>query len=301
LNVARGGVIDEDALLEALRSNRIGGAALDVFSAEPLPTDSPLRTLPNVVLTPHLGASTAEAQHGVAIEIAEAVRAALIEGDLSRAVNAPAVGGDEMRQLRPILELARRIAALATALAGGPLTRIEVRYAGSQPTGMKLITAAAVAGALTHISGGTVNIVNAMKLAQSRGIRVEQSTEEPHAPYHDMVELRIASDKGDSQVAGALLGESHVRIVRLYDFPVSVTPRGTLLVLRNRDVPGIVGVVGTQLGKAGIRIDEYQQARRDGTGDAVALVRIDTPASDALLADLRALPEIQMVSQVQLE
>jgi D-3-phosphoglycerate dehydrogenase len=300
LNVARGGVVDEQALIAALESKKLGGAALDVFEAEPLPADHPLRRLPNVVLTPHLGASTAEAQHNVAIEIAEAVRAALIEGDLSRAVNAPSVAGDEMRRLRPVLDLASRLGALGGALARGPLTRIEVRYAGTHLAGLRLIAASAVAGALTHVSGGKVNVVNAIKLAQSRGIRVEQSCEEQHAPYAEVVELRVTGDGGDGRVSGAILGEEHERIVRVDEFQVSVTPRGTLLVLRSRDVPGVIGLAGTALAKAGHFVDEYQQTRREAGGDALALVRIDRPASDTTLAELRALPDVREVQQIEL-
>jgi hypothetical protein len=252
------------------------------------------------VLTPHLGASTAEAQHNVAIEIADAVRSALLDGDLSRAVNAPSVGGDEMRQIKPVLDLASRLGTIGAALAGGPLTRLEVRYAGAAPTGLRLIAASAVAGALTHVSGGRVNLVNAMKLAQSRGIRVEQTNQEPDAPYAEVVELRVSSDSGNGRVAGAILGETHERIVRVDDFVVSVTPRGMLLVLHNRDVPGVIGQVGTAVARAGLFVDEYQQARRDGGGEALALVRVDRPASDALLAELRALPDVTLVQQVDL-
>jgi D-3-phosphoglycerate dehydrogenase len=300
LNVARGGVVDETALIAALESKKLGGAALDVFETEPLPADHPLRKLPNVVLTPHLGASTAEAQHNVAIEIADAVRSALLDGDLSRAVNAPSVGGDEMRQLKPVLDLASRLGTIGAALAGGPLTRLEVRYAGAQPAGLRLITASAVAGALTHVSGGRVNLVNAMKLAQSRGIRVEQTNQNPDAPYAEVVELRVSSDGGDGRVAGAVLGETHERIVRVDDFVVSVTPRGMLLVLHNRDVPGVIGQVGSAVARAGLFVDEYQQARREGGGEALALVRVDRPASDAVLTELRGLADVTQVQQVDL-
>ena len=154
VNAARGGVVREDALVRALTDKRIAGAALDVFEQEPLPADHPLRLLENVVLTPHLGASTAEAQQNVAVEIAEAVRAALVDGDLSRAVNAPGLGGDEMRRIRPLLALSERLGVLTTALAEGGMSRIEVRYAGSAAAGaLRLLTATALAGALSRIVG----------------------------------------------------------------------------------------------------------------------------------------------------
>lgn len=300
LNVARGGVVDEAALLDALQSRHVAGAALDVFEQEPLPADHPFRTLPNVVLTPHLGASTSEAQHSVAIEIAEAVRAALAEGDLSRAVNAPSLGGLEVNRVRPMIDLAQRLGTLGAAVAGGPLRGLEVRYSGSLPGGLRVISAAAVAGALTHVSGGSVNVVNATRLAQSRGIRVDQMQQDSPVPYHEVVEIRVASDNGQSRVAGAMLGDTHERIVRVDDYTVSVTPRGTLLVLRNADSPSVMGLVGTALARAGHFVDEYQQARRDGGGDALSLIRIDRPASDDVLRELRALPDVRQVQQVTL-
>ena len=180
VNAARGGVVREDALVRALKDKRIAGAALDVFEQEPLPADHPLRSLDNVVLTPHLGASTAEAQQNVAVEIAEAVRAALVDGDLSRAVNAPGLGGDEMRRLRPLLDLAERLGILAAALAEGGIARVEVRYAGSAANGLRLLTATAVAGALSRVVGeGAVNTVNALHVASAHGIRVDQIQLDP--------------------------------------------------------------------------------------------------------------------------
>ena len=300
LNVARGGVVDEAALLEALKSGQVAGAALDVFEIEPLPADHAFRTLPNVVLTPHLGASTSEAQHSVAIEIAGAVRAALADGDLSRAVNAPSLGGLDVHRVRPILDLAQRIGTIAAGVAGGPLKSIEVRYSGSQPGGLRAITAASVAGALAHVSGGAVNVVNATRLAQSRDIRVNQMQQETQVPYTEVVEVRVAADSGTARVTGALLGDTHERIVQVDAYTVSVTPRGTLLVLRNADSPQVMGLVGSALAKAGHFVDEYQQARRDRGGDVLSLIRIDRPTSDGVLKELRMIPDVRLVQQVQL-
>lgn len=300
LNVARGGVVDEQALLAALQSGQVAGAALDVFETEPLPADHPFRSQPNVVLTPHLGASTSEAQHSVAIEIAGAVRAALVDGDLSRAVNAPSLGGVDVQRVRPTLDLAQRLGALGAAVAGGPLRSLEVRYSGSHPNGLRVITAAAAAGALTRVGGGAVNVVNATKLALSRGIRVDQMQQESSGPYTEVVEVRVASDAGKARVSGALLGDSHERIVRIDDYPVSVTPRGCLLVIHNADAPQVIGEVSGVLAKAGLFVEEYQQAHRDGGGDALSLVRIDRPASDEVLKELRSIPDVRQAQAVQL-
>jgi D-3-phosphoglycerate dehydrogenase len=256
--------------------------------------------MPNVVLTPHLGASTSEAQHSVAIEIASAVRAALADGDLSRAVNAPSLGGLDAQRARPILDLSQRLGTLGAGVAGGPLRSMEIRYSGSQQGGLRVITAAAVAGALTHVSGGSVNVVNATRLAQSRGIRVSQMQQESPVPYTEVVEIRVASDAGTARVAGALLGDTHERIVQVDDYTVSVTPRGTLLVLRNADSPQVIGLVGATLAKAGHFVDEYQQARRDSGGDALSLIRIDRPATDEVLKELRGVTDVRQVQQVNL-
>ncbi len=300
LNVARGGVVDEAALLAALKSGQVAGAALDVFETEPLPADHPFRSLPNVVLTPHLGASTSEAQHSVAIEIAEAVRAALVDGDLSRAVNAPSLGGVDVQRVRPILHLAQRLGTLGAAIAGAPLKGIEIRYAGTHPAGLRVITAAAVAGALTQVSGGSVNVVNATRLAQSRSIRVDQMQLDSAAPWNEVVEVRVTSDHGVARIVGAMLGEGHERIVRVDEFNVSLTPSGPVLVVRNRDVPQVLGSIGTTLAAAGHFVDEYQQARRDGGSEVLALVRIDRPADDAVLERLRSATDVLQVQLVQL-
>lgn len=302
INAARGGVINETELHRALADKRIAGAAIDVFAEEPLPADHPLRSLPNVVLTPHLGAATAEAQQNVAIEIAEAVRAALIDGDLSRAVNAPAIGGEQMRKLRPLLALAESLGVLATALMSGAPEKLEVRYAGALEEAVRPLTAAALVGVLGDIVGrSSVNFVNAIHLAETRGIRIEQARSNNHRDYGEFLELRITSQQQSTLVAGALLSEMHPRVVRIDGYHVDVQPRGTLLVLRNRDVPGVIGRVGTLLGDAQINIGEYHQARHETGGEALAAITVDGRVDTKVLDKLRALPEVIDVRQAHLE
>lgn len=302
LNAARGGVIDEAALVRALASGHVAGAGIDVYESEPLPADHPLRSAPNAVLTPHVGASTAEAQENVALEIAGAVRAALLESDYSRAVNAPAVGGEAMRKLRPLLDLAERLGRLACGLAEGPLQKIEIRYAGGAEAAIAPLASASLCGVFRGVLGrGGINFVNAMHVAQSRGATVTSTRLPSHADYGEYVEVETAVNGHTVRVAGALLEGAHPRIVRIGAFHVDIRPRGTLVVVHNRDVPGVIGRVGSLLGSATVNIAEYHQSRLAAGGDALGVISVDGAVDEAALAQLRAVPEIESVRQVQLD
>lgn len=293
INVARGGVVDEAALARVLSDGHLAGAALDVYGDEPLGADSPLRDAPNLVLTPHLGASTAEAQELVATEIAEAVRAALAEGDLSRALNAPAIGGEALRKMRPLLELGRRLGRLGSALAPGGILGVEVRYAGEATEAPRPLAAYVLMGLLGSILGDDqVNFVNAAHLAEVRGIGVSNHRLARRTDYTEYVEVQVRTEKGDVRVAGVLLGDQYPRLVRIDDYLVDVVPQGSLIVMHNRDVPGVIGRVGTLLGDAGLNIAEYHQARLAAGGEALAAVAVDGEVAPEALARLRALPEV---------
>jgi D-3-phosphoglycerate dehydrogenase / 2-oxoglutarate reductase len=302
VNAARGGVIDEAALADALRSGHLAAAGLDVFEEEPLPAEHPLRSVEHAVLTPHLDAATDEAQHNVALEIAEAVRAALAEGDLTRAVNAPAIGGEEMQRLRPMLELADRLGRIAAVLAGGAAESIVIRYSGPDDIVVRPIAASAVCGALRHVVGASaVNMVNAVHLAESRGIEVERSRVGTHGPAEEFVEVRVVTRDGEARVAGAVVAGRHPRIVRIDGYRIVVRPRGSLVILHNHDVPGVIGRVGTLLGAAGINIAEYHQARMQAGEEALAAISVDGVVSDAVMKRLADLPDVMRVTQVSLD
>jgi D-3-phosphoglycerate dehydrogenase len=300
VNAARGGVLVEEALAAAVREERIAGAALDVYSSEPLPRDHPLRSLDRVLLTPHIGAATAEAQHNVAYEVAEAVRDALLEDNFAGAINAPAVAGDLLRTLHPLMDLARRLGQLGRALAGS-VQALEVRYAGDHAEeALRPLTAGALVGILTEIVGrGGVNLVNALHLAESRGIHTSRVLLEPDGDFTEYVELRLAGGGMETRVAGALRGD-HPRIVRIDAYPVDVRPEGVLVILRNRDVPGVIGRVGSLLGEAGVNIAEYHQGRLEAGGEALAAVAVDEKLPAELLEDLAHLPDIVNVRQLDL-
>ncbi|MEN8375545.1 MAG: phosphoglycerate dehydrogenase [Gemmatimonadota bacterium] len=308
INAARGGVVDEDALLAALQDGHLGGAALDVYAHEPLPGDSPLRGVEGVVLTPHLGAATREAQRNVAQEIAGAVRAALVNGDLSRAVNAPALSGDEMRRLQPTLRLAFALGRLASSMCSGRFRDIEVCVAGASERASRPVTARGVEGALSRIVGrGAINLVNAIHLAEARGIEVRRVTTSAPPDVSGQVQVRLgrATDCfGGSphglRVQGSILAGDHVRLSRIGDYRINVVAEGSLVVLRNRDVPGVIGQVGTVLGDAGANIAEYHQSRQGDGGEALAVISLEGPVSSDTMEALRALPDVLDARQAQL-
>jgi len=301
LNLARGGIVAEDALLDALRLGKLGGAALDVYTVEPLPADHPLRSLSNVVLTPHLGASTSDAQRSVAIEACLSVRDALLTGDLSAAINAAGVGGAAWADLRPLLALADRLGRLGRALLPGPLTSLELRYAGRRDEAPRPLLLGALMGAMRDVVDRNVNLVNVHHVASDRGIETAFTRVDGPGELGEEVELRLEGGDRSIRVGGALLGEVQGRIVRIGAFRVDVAPRGNMVVLRNRDVPGVIGRVGTLLGEARVNIAEYHQARLQVGGEALAAISVDGPVPKEVCEALSALPEILDVRQVDME
>lgn len=301
VNASRGGVVDEAALAQALHSGHLAGAALDVYGEEPLPEDSPLRDAPHLVLTPHLGASTAEAQERVASEIARGVRAALAHGDLSSALNAPSVGGEEMKRLASLLELGRRLGRLGAALAPGGIQGVGVAHAGSDDAS-RMLTRYVLMGLLEPAVGrDNVNLVNAQVLAKARGVTVSTHRKPNGSAYGEVVEVTLTAEHGAVGLAGALLGGRHPRLVKLDGFDVNVAPAGTILVLHNRDVPGVIGRVGTLLGDLGLNIAEYHQARRDEGGEALAVVVVDGPVAPEVTRSLQEIPEVRSARAVTLD
>ncbi len=294
INCARGGIINEDALLEALQTKRVAGAALDVFSEEPLPADHPFRKLDNVVLTPHLGASTSEAQEGVAKEVAEQIVDALSGRIIRNAVNAPSVDPAILEQLRPYLELVRRMGKFMAQFAPAPVRVFRVYYSGSvldYPTAP--VTTAALVGFLEPVAESTVNFVNAMPIAHERGIEiVEQKSSELHG-YANLITIETESEDGSKNwVGGTLFTRERARIVIINGKMFDVVPEGNLIVIENKDVPGIVGNVGTVLGKHGINIAQMTWGRTEAGKDAITVINVDQEVPKAVLDELASLPNI---------
>ncbi len=301
INAARGGIVEERALAVALEQRKLGGAALDVYETEPLPGEHPLRGTPNLVMTPHLGAATIEAQREVALEIARRVRNALVAGDLTAALNVPQIDPEERARLEPLLELGRRLGVVLSALTDGRCQRLEVRYAGSMRRVLRLLAAASLEGYLRSTVASPLNLVNALAVADERSIDVARVRRRRIADYANYVELTATGGPREQVVGGALLEEGHRRLTRVGQFHVDAVPRGNLVLVKNRDVPGVIGEVGSCLGEAEVNIAEYHLARTEEGGEALGVIRTDAPLSTELVEELSGLPSVIAIRQVVLD
>ncbi len=290
-NCARGGIIKESALLAALKEGKVATAGLDVFEEEPIAADHPLRSLPNVVLTPHLGASTKEAQESVGLEVAEAITEVLRGGVVRNAVNMPSVDARTLGVLRPYLELGDCLGAVLQQVAPDKVEKLRITYFGKIcELDANPLTRAIQRGYLRRISGAAINDVNAPLRIQQLGITVETTKSSQSADYTELVQVEAFDAAGKVyDVAGTLIGTAQrPRLVRLLGHSVEVNPKGTLLILRNRDVPGIVGMLGTVLGKHNVNIANMSLSRAEGREEALAVYEVDTRPSDAALQEIKS-------------
>ncbi len=300
INTARGGLIDNQALLDAVETGKLAGAALDVFDPEPLAEDSPLRCSDKIILTPHLAASTQEAQVRVSVEISRSVRDALRTGDVGGAVNVPGVSSEVLARSRPALELAKQVGRVAAVLADGPIQAVEVDYGGRDDGAPKPVMLAALEGVLRSSGIDAVSLINAAMIAEEREISVHRRFGKPAAGYETTVGVKVETPDRTSTVVGALAGDQQ-SVIRIDDYTVDIPPIGDVLILKNRDVPGVIGRVGTVLGGGDVNIGFYYQARHESLGgDALAAVGVDQPPSAALLAKLKELPDVLDVWLVRL-
>jgi D-3-phosphoglycerate dehydrogenase len=301
INAARGGIVDEAALLEALESGQCGGAALDVFEQEPPPADHPLLQRDDVVLTPHLGAATEQAQLNVARAIAEQVAAYLVDGVIRNAVNMPSVSADELEELGPFITLGEKL-GLFQGQVPDDVAEIDIEYAGDvAQLNLRPVTIAILRGLLLPWCGETVNYVNAPLLAQRRGIRVIESKAAEPEDFVSLLSVRVRDRSGREYLAsGTIFGRTQPRIVRVDNFRFEAIPEGSTLLLRNIDQPGVVGRVGTLLGNASVNIARMQLGLDRQTGEALQLLSVDGNVDDAVLEALRGLPGVESVKLLDL-
>ena len=300
INCARGGLIDEDALANALHSGQVAGAALDVFEIEPLPSDSPLRAAPNLVLTPHLGASTAEAQESVGIEIAQSIRAALLEGTIRNAVNMPNLDAKTLSIIGPHLRFGEKLGRFLSQVAPRRVEQLTINYSGKvNEVDTTAITRSILKGFLQNAGGTDVNEVNAPAFAESLGLKIIETRLSALGDYTDMLELSAVADGKTVSVGGAFFGAT-ARIVSVNSRPVEARPHGIVLVLENTDRPGIVGRVGTLLGDHGVNIATMSLSRNQAGGSALTVLNLDTAPSEELLAEIRASGDIHSAQVIEL-
>jgi D-3-phosphoglycerate dehydrogenase / 2-oxoglutarate reductase len=300
VNAARGGIVDEQALLEAIESGKVAGAALDVFETEPVDPKHPLLARDEVICTPHLGAATAQAQLNVAIAVAEQVRDYLTHDIVRNAVNLPSISAEELTELRPFITLGDKLGVFQGQVSQG-IREIEIEYAGNVAhLNVQPISLAVLRGLLAPWVGERVNLVNAPFIAQQRGIRVIESKAPQPEDFVSQVTVRVRSDRSERVVSGTLFGRTQPRIVRIDEFGLEAVPSGAALLIENRDLPGVVGRVGMALGDAGVNISRMQLALHPKSGRALQLLNVDTTPSEAVVSMLRSLEAVVSVNVLDL-
>ena len=298
VNAARGELVDEGALAEALKSGRLAGAALDVFVEEP-PKNSPLITLPNVIATPHVAGSTTEAQEEVGTQIAQQVRDYLADGIIRNAVNLPALSAEQYRRVLPYLELAERLGSLVSQAAAVRPARIRIRYSGElAEAGTHLLKSAVLTGILNAVLDEKVNLVNAAAVAAARGLTVEEETRRREHGFPNTLEVASLPEPGSKQpglsAEGTVLHDASPRVLAIDGIPLESQLAGTILYLRNHDQPGVIGQVGTLLAQQGVNIATFALGRREATrgAEAVSLVRLDGDVPESIVEPIRKLPAV---------
>jgi len=301
INCARGGIVNEEDLCDAIRSGKVAGAALDVFDKEPPDPDNPLLDLDEVICTPHLGASTEEAQEKVAIAIAEQMVDYLLHDTIMNAANVPSVDSEILTVIRPYFSLAERLGSFQGQVVSGGLEEVSIEYSG-EVAGLKVapITMSLLKGLLYPILKEDVNYVNAPVVAKERGIKVIESTTSKSEDFISLITLRVKTSKEERLVAGTIFGKSDPWIVQVDQFRIEAVPDRYMLLFRTYDRPGVIGNIGTSLGKHGINISRMQFGRERIEGKSLLLLSTDGPVSKEYIEQMRKLPHIISIDSIEI-
>ncbi len=298
VNCARGGLIDEAALKDCLESGQVAAAALDVFAEEPA-KENPLFGAPNFICTPHLGASTTEAQVNVALQVAEQMADYLVNGGVTNALNMPSLSAEEAPKLKPYMALAEKLGSLVGQLAHGNLTKISIEREGAAAAlNGKPISGAVLAGLMRRYSD-TVNMVNAPYLAKERGLNVSEVRHEREGAYNTLVRVTVETEQGPRSVAGTLFGNTAPRLVEIFGIGIEADLDGHMMYVVNEDAPGFIGRIGTLLGNHGVNIGTFHLGRRDAGGEAVLLLSLDQPVTDEVIADAEKVEGVKLVKALE--
>jgi len=301
VNCARGGVIDEAALAEALARGHLGGAALDVFEKEPVAPDHPLLKLDSFICTPHLGASTEEAQAAVAVAIAEQLVAFLTQGLAQNALNLPSLPREVLERMAPYLALGEKLGSLAAQLVPEGASEVRIEVAGdlsSAPT--RPLTSAVLKGLLRHVAETPVNEVSAAAVARERGLQIREERLTAPVDYVSLLTVALRGRGGEAVVSGTVYGRQEARIVRVNQYRMEAVPEGDLILCENDDAPGVVGNLGQTLGQAGVNIANIFLSRDEARKGAVSLINVDSAPSEELLEKIRKLPHVRRVAYLRL-
>ena len=294
INCARGGLIDEAALKQALESGHVAGAALDVFAEEPA-TNNPLFGMDNVVCTPHLGASTSEAQENVAIQVAEQMSDFLLTGAVSNAINMPSISAEDAPRLKPYVALAEQLGQFAGQLTESAIKGLEIEYVGEvSQLNVAPLTAALVAGVLRPLLS-EVNMVSAPTIAQERGISVSEMKSDSSGAFDSYIRLIVKTEKQTRSVAGTVFSDGNPRIIQVKGINMKAELAPYVLYCRNIDAPGYIGALGTLLGKHGVNIASFNLGREKAGGDAISLINVDDRVDEAVLQEIAALDQVMQV------
>ncbi len=294
INCARGGLVDENAVAEALKSGALKGAAFDVYAEEPA-KENVLFGLPNVVCTPHLGAATSEAQENVALQVAEQMSDYLMKGAISNAINAPSVTAEEAPVLKPWIELAEKLGGFAGQVTESPIKEIEIEFVGTvADLNLKPLVSSLIASLLVPLVGeGSINMVSAPIVARERGIKISETRKDPQGAFGSYIRLIVTTEKQTRSVAGTIYSDGRPRFIQIKGINMEAEPQPFMLYTTNADIPGYIGALGTTLGALGVNIATFALGRETKDGEAIALVGVDAKIDDDTLATIAKLPQVK--------